>query len=192
MILFPIKNSLLSLWSLQKRRFEPIKIKRQCKLNKNSGCFNEKGLFFSITNEILDQIKLEREDDDWYELIESQGNKLWSKYASKLTGIDLKMKTKQALYQKGFPIEVIDRFYQRRRLKKMTEKSYAEMTEQELREEIAKLKEKARKAEQLGIVNEYAVYERKATMAAAYLIDPKTIVKGKCIESMVHQVNSLK
>lgn len=61
----------------------------------------------------------------------------------------------------------------------MNEKSYAQMTEQELREEIAKLKEKARKAEQLGIVNEYAVYERRATMAAAYLIDPKTIVKGE-------------
>lgn len=61
----------------------------------------------------------------------------------------------------------------------MTERSYAEMTEQELRTEIAKLKEKARKAEQLGILNEFAVYERKATMAAAYLIDPKTIEKGE-------------
>lgn len=59
------------------------------------------------------------------------------------------------------------------------EKSYAEMTEQELREEIARLKEKARKAEQLGIVNEFAVYERKALMATAYLIDPNTIVPGE-------------
>lgn len=61
----------------------------------------------------------------------------------------------------------------------MTEKSYAQMTEQELREEIANLREKARKAEQLGIVNEYAVYERKATMAAAYLIDSDTIIQGE-------------
>ncbi|KGR73607.1 YfhH family protein [Ureibacillus manganicus] len=59
------------------------------------------------------------------------------------------------------------------------EKSYAQMTEQELREEIAKLREKARKAEQLGIVNEFAVYERKAVMATAYLIDPSTIEKGE-------------
>jgi len=69
-----------------------------------------KGYSFSITNEILDQIKLEREDDDWYEMIELQGEKLWRKYAAKLTGNDLRMKIKQALYQKGFPIEVIDRF----------------------------------------------------------------------------------
>ena len=53
------------------------------------------------------------------------------------------------------------------------------MTEHELREEIARLKEKARKAEQLGIVNEFAVYERKSLMAAAYLVDSDTIVPGE-------------
>ena len=56
---------------------------------------------------------------------------------------------------------------------------YASMTEQQLREEIAMLKEKARKAEALGIVNEYAVYERRALMAAAYLVDLSTIIPGE-------------
>lgn len=60
----------------------------------------------------------------------------------------------------------------------MIEKNYAEMTEQELREEVARLREKARKAEALGIVNEYAVYERKSLMAQSYLIDPATIIAG--------------
>lgn len=69
-----------------------------------------KGYSFSVVNEILDQIRLEREDDDWQHLIELQGDKLWKKYAAKLTGNELRMKTKQALYQKGFPIEVIDRY----------------------------------------------------------------------------------
>lgn len=59
------------------------------------------------------------------------------------------------------------------------EKNYAQMTKQELRKEISDLKEKARKAEQLGIVNEFAVYERKALMAAAYLVDPSTIIPGE-------------
>ena len=58
----------------------------------------------------------------------------------------------------------------------MNEKNYAAMSEHELREEIAFLKEKARKAEQLGIINEFAVYERKALMAAASLVDVDTIV----------------
>lgn len=53
------------------------------------------------------------------------------------------------------------------------------MTESELKQEIATLKEKARKAEQLGIVNEYAVLERKATMAQAYLLDPSDFKPGE-------------
>ena len=61
----------------------------------------------------------------------------------------------------------------------MSEQLYASMTEHELRQEIARLREKARKAEQLGIVNEYAVYERKALMASAYLVDLDTIIPGE-------------
>ena len=60
----------------------------------------------------------------------------------------------------------------------MNEKNYAAMTEQELRDEIAMVKEKSRKAEQMGIVNEYAVYERRALMAASYLVDLDTIQPG--------------
>ncbi|MGE6631782.1 YfhH family protein [Bacillus sp. NPDC077027] len=55
------------------------------------------------------------------------------------------------------------------------EKRYSEMTEYELKQEIATISEKARKAEQLGIVNEFAVLERKIDMAKAYLVDPQTI-----------------
>ncbi|WP_335872481.1 YfhH family protein [Bacillus sp. 2205SS5-2] len=62
------------------------------------------------------------------------------------------------------------------------EKRYSQMKEHELREEIASLKEKARKAEQLGIVNEFAVLERKSIMAQAYLLDPTQFVPGEIYE----------
>jgi hypothetical protein len=62
------------------------------------------------------------------------------------------------------------------------EKRYSEMTEVELKQEIAYLREKARKAEQLGIVNEFAVYERRATMAQAYLLNPNEFKSGKLYE----------
>lgn len=52
------------------------------------------------------------------------------------------------------------------------EKRYSEMTASELQREIGLLTEKARKAEQIGIVNELAVHERKIAMAKAYLLDP--------------------
>lgn len=69
-----------------------------------------KGYSYSIVSEVLDQLQLEREDEEWQNLIEAQGEKIWRKYAAKLSGNELRMKIKQALYQKGFPIEVINRF----------------------------------------------------------------------------------
>lgn len=62
------------------------------------------------------------------------------------------------------------------------EKRYSLMSESELRQEIADLKEKARKAEQLGMVNEFAVLERKAVMAQAYMLDPNSFLPGEIYE----------
>ncbi|WP_102347646.1 YfhH family protein [Bacillus sp. Marseille-P3661] len=62
------------------------------------------------------------------------------------------------------------------------DKRYSEMSEFELKQEISVLHEKARKAEQLGMVNEFAVYERKITMAKAYLLDPKDFSAGETYE----------
>ena len=68
-------------------------------------------------NEILDQIQLEREDDEWYELITIQGEKIWNKYVRKYEDKQLELKVKQALYQKGFPLEIIERFIDEKREK---------------------------------------------------------------------------
>ncbi|MBM7650593.1 YfhH family protein [Neobacillus cucumis] len=59
------------------------------------------------------------------------------------------------------------------------ERRYSEITEHELRQEIADLKEKARKAEQMGMVNEFAVLERKVQMARAYMMDPDSFKPGE-------------
>jgi hypothetical protein len=64
----------------------------------------------------------------------------------------------------------------------MRQKRYSEMTEWELKQEIASLTEKARKAEQMGMINEYAVYERKIAMAKAYLLDPNDFQPGEFYE----------
>lgn len=62
------------------------------------------------------------------------------------------------------------------------EKRYSDMTEHELKQEIASLKEKARKAEQMGMVSEFAVLERKVQMAKAYLMDPDSFKPGEIYE----------
>ncbi len=69
-----------------------------------------KGYSFNIVDEVLSHVEIEQAEDEWQQLLDVQGEKVWKKYVSKYTGYELKMKTKQALYQKGFPVEVIDRF----------------------------------------------------------------------------------
>lgn len=64
----------------------------------------------------------------------------------------------------------------------MEEKRYSAMSEHELRQEIAMLQEKARKAEQMGMVNEFAVLERKVQMARAYMINPDQFKPGEVYE----------
>ena len=69
-----------------------------------------KGYSFSVVSDVLEQITLEKNEDEWESLIDGQGEKIWRKYSSKLAGSELHIKVKQALYQKGFPSDVIQRF----------------------------------------------------------------------------------
>lgn len=62
------------------------------------------------------------------------------------------------------------------------DKRYSEMSDAELIEEIARLKIKAQKAEQMGMINEVAVHERKMAMAEAYRMDPGAFKTGEVYE----------
>ena len=73
-----------------------------------------KGYSYTVVTEILEQIKLERREDEWSTLIETQGEKVWRKYASKFEGFELNQKVKQSLYQNGFPIDIITEFIEQK------------------------------------------------------------------------------
>lgn len=75
-----------------------------------------KGYSYSIVSEVLEQLTFEQTDDEWEMLIEQQGDKIWRKYAAKFTGYERNNKVKQALYQKGFPVEVINRFIEQKEI----------------------------------------------------------------------------
>ncbi|MCT8136931.1 YfhH family protein [Anaerobacillus sp. CMMVII] len=62
------------------------------------------------------------------------------------------------------------------------EKRYSQFSEHELRQEITHLNDKAKKAEQMGMVNELAVYERKIVMAKSYLLNPDDFQPGESYE----------
>lgn len=73
-----------------------------------------KGYSFTIVSEVFEKIQLERQDNEWQDLIEIQGDKLWRKYSAKFSGSELHMKMKQALYQKGFPMDVIGQYIEQK------------------------------------------------------------------------------
>lgn len=66
----------------------------------------------------------------------------------------------------------------------MEQKKLSEMSEQELRHEIQTYKEKMRKAEMNGILNEYDVYQSKVIVAESYLVDLNQIELGR-----IYQLN---
>lgn len=61
----------------------------------------------------------------------------------------------------------------------MNEKRLSEMDRQEILHVIQTSKEKMRKAEMNGIMNEYDVYANKVVIAESYLIDTNEIEFGK-------------
>lgn len=66
----------------------------------------------------------------------------------------------------------------------MEQKKLSEMSEPELRHEIQTYKEKMRKAEMNGILNEYDVYQSKVIVAESYLVDRNQIELGR-----IYQLN---
>ncbi|MCD9067218.1 YfhH family protein [Staphylococcus pasteuri] len=66
----------------------------------------------------------------------------------------------------------------------MEQKKLSEMSEPELRHEIQTYKEKMRKAEMNGILNEYDVYQSKVIVAESYLVDRNKIELGR-----IYQLN---
>ncbi|HBK0453128.1 TPA: YfhH family protein [Staphylococcus pseudintermedius] len=61
----------------------------------------------------------------------------------------------------------------------MIEKRLSDMDRQEILHVIQTSKEKMRKAEMSGIMNEYDVYANKVVIAESYLIDTNEIELGK-------------
>ena len=81
---------------------------------KISDTLMRKGYNYSLIKLAIAELDLEKDDDQWSEMITEQGDKLWRKHSSKLTGYDLKSKVKQGLYQKGFPNEVISEYLEKK------------------------------------------------------------------------------
>lgn len=92
---------------------EKTKTPRQIE-QKISDTLLRKGYSYSVIKLAIADLDLEKDEDQWTDIVAAQGDKLWRKHSSKLTGYDLKSKVKQGLYQKGFPAEVINEYLEKK------------------------------------------------------------------------------
>lgn len=96
------------------------KTPRQIK-QKVQDSLQRKGYNFTIISQAIDSFKLDKEQEEWEDIIATQGDKIWRKYASKYSGYDLKKRVKTALFQKGFPGEQIDLYIEKKELEQQDE-----------------------------------------------------------------------
>ncbi|ETP68958.1 recombinase RecA [Planococcus glaciei] len=92
---------------------EKMKTPSQIKQKINDSLMR-KGYSYTLVKLAIEDLDLEKDEDQWTDIVREQGDKLWRKHSSKLTGYDLKSKVKQGLYQKGFPSEVINEYIEQK------------------------------------------------------------------------------
>lgn len=68
-----------------------------------------KGYPFAVIQIAINEAEVEKDDDEEMEAIQHQGEKAQRKY-SKYTGFEYEQKMKQALYRKGFSMELIEKY----------------------------------------------------------------------------------
>ncbi|AQQ52493.1 recombination regulator RecX [Planococcus lenghuensis] len=90
-------------------RKTPVQIKQ-----KINDALLRKGFSYTVISQVVDTLDLEKDEEQWEDMVAVQGDKLWDKHSRKLSGGELKMKVKQGLYQKGFPADVISQYVEQK------------------------------------------------------------------------------
>ena len=89
----------------QKNARESLKIQKQ----KLENVLRRKGYSLEVITIAINETDVPKEADEEMEAIRFQGEKAHRKF-SQFTGYEYQQKMKQALYRKGFPMDLIDRF----------------------------------------------------------------------------------
>ncbi|PLR75990.1 recombination regulator RecX [Bacillus sp. V3-13] len=88
----------------KRESFRAVKLKMEQQLIR-------KGFSFDVIQQVLTNFPEEENDAGELKAISYQGEKLHRKY-EKYSGYEYRQKMKQALYRKGFPVELIERYLQ--------------------------------------------------------------------------------
>ena len=90
------------------RKYEG-KLPHKALLNKLTQSLMTKGFDYRTASSAIDHLDIEKDEEEDYELILAELEKLERKYARKYEGYELKQRIKQALMRKGHDFSLIDR-----------------------------------------------------------------------------------
>ncbi|GAB4074411.1 recombination regulator RecX [Barrientosiimonas marina] len=95
--------------ALKKRSASHAKSFQQ-KIQQIQGTLMQKGFTSDVIQAITNELQNERDDDAEWEALIKQGEKLHRKHQQKYSGAELEQKVKEALYRKGFTLDLIQQF----------------------------------------------------------------------------------
>ncbi|ALX48959.1 recombinase RecX [Lentibacillus amyloliquefaciens] len=79
-------------------------------VQKMQGTLMQKGFTGDVVKEVTSELQNQKDDDAEWEALVKQGEKLLHKHRQKYSGFQLSQKVKEALYRKGFTIDLINTF----------------------------------------------------------------------------------
>ncbi|RKQ31401.1 recombination regulator RecX [Oceanobacillus halophilus] len=82
----------------------------QKQLQKIQGNLIQKGFGQAVITDAISEVKEEKDEDEEWEAVIYQGDKLLRKHSKKQEGFALQNKIKEGLYRKGFTMELISRY----------------------------------------------------------------------------------
>ncbi|MDN4608384.1 recombination regulator RecX [Sporosarcina highlanderae] len=106
---FAVAKRLAEKAAASNRSIAPAQLKQ-----KIQNALARKGFSFSLIGSVMEEIDFGREEDEWDSISSSVGEKAWRRYKSKYSGYELRNRVKQSMYQKGIPLERIERFIEKK------------------------------------------------------------------------------
>ncbi|MBM7717051.1 recombination regulator RecX [Siminovitchia sp. FSL H7-0308] len=88
------------------------KLSERMRKQKVEYALSTKGFPFEIINEAMNKIAIEKDEDEEWEAIVREGDKAKRRF-SKFSGYEYKQRMKQALYRKGFAMDLIIRYVEK-------------------------------------------------------------------------------
>ncbi|MFC4556826.1 recombination regulator RecX [Virgibacillus kekensis] len=82
----------------------------QKQLQQLQGTLMQKGFTQDVIKDVINEARYEKDDDVEWDALYVQGEKLLRKNRKKYEGFELRQKMKEALYRKGFAIDLINKF----------------------------------------------------------------------------------